>query len=365
MKILHVIPSINAGGAERQCVELLKELAVINEINLVLVIFENKIEYSEILDLNIKIIVIDRKNYNGIELVRKLREIIKREKPDIMHTWLSFATITGILAGLFIKIKTVNGMIRYGKKINRFSLYGIISKLTLILSHRVVSNSKAGLISHHLKENNKNRVIYNGIDLTRFNENKNKQDLRSELGLVSTDFIIGMVANITSAKDYSTFVLAAREISKKQLSIYFVSIGKGDPETLNKYVELSDISNLRFLGFRDDVTDCIKSFDVGVLLSNTHGHAEGLSNSIMEYMIEGKPVIATSDGGNPELIKNGYNGYLIAPFAIDEFIEKIIFLYNNRDIGNQFGNLSKKLICNNFSNTRMSQQYIDIYKDLI
>ena len=88
-------------------------------------------------------------------------------------------------------------------------------------------------------------------------------------------------------------------------------------------VPVSLLNKIIFLGKRSNVESIINIFDVGILLTNSKVHGEGISNSIMEYMALGKPVIATRGGGTNEVVIEGENGYLIDPFNEDQLIEKI------------------------------------------
>ena len=75
---------------------------------------------------------------------------------------------------------------------------------------------------------------------------------------------------------------------------------------------------IKFLGFQNDIESIVNVFNAGVLLTNQDVHGEGISNSIMEYMALGKPVIATDGGGTKELIVDGKTGFLVQPKSPDK-----------------------------------------------
>ena len=118
------------------------------------------------------------------------------------------------------------------------------------------------------------------------------------------------------------------------------------------------------MGKRTDVESIIKEIDIGVLLSKK-GHAEGLSNSIMEYMAAGKPVIATNTGGNPELVIEGETGYLIPHEDVEELTKKIIFLLERPQEREKMGIKGRERIEKDFSMDRMVKQFIELYKEVI
>ena len=82
-------------------------------------------------------------------------------------------------------------------------------------------------------------------------------------------------------------------------------------------------NGIQFIDSNSNIEEIIKLFDICVLTNNTNGHAEGISNSIMEYMALGKPVIATNAGGNKELILDKVSGFLIKPFDINDLLKRI------------------------------------------
>ena len=120
-----------------------------------------------------------------------------------------------------------------------------------------------------------------------------------------------------------------------------------------------------FTGKRDDVERIISMFDVGILLSNTNGHAEGISNALTEIMVQSIPVIATNAGGNPELIENNVSGFLINPFSTVELQEKMNVLLNNDKLRAEMGNAAKKDVSKKFGMKRMVKEHLDAYKELL
>lgn len=118
-----------------------------------------------------------------------------------------------------------------------------------------------------------------------------------------------------------------------------------------------------FMGSISDVNNHITKFDICVLLSKKDW-AEGISNSIMEYMALGKPVIATNTGGNPELILEGETGFLIPHEDIKALKDKLILLINSADLRREMGEKGRRHIENNFGSHKMIDQYIDLYKEL-
>lgn len=125
------------------------------------------------------------------------------------------------------------------------------------------------------------------------------------------------------------------------------------------------MSKIIFLGKRSDIESIVNTFDVGILLTNTKVHGEGISNSIIEYMALGKPVIATYGGGTNEVVIENQNGYLIDAGNQDQLIKKIETLIENRDQGHDLGKKGKKMAYEKFDLKIMRDHYITIYQKLL
>ena len=105
--------------------------------------------------------------------------------------------------------------------------------------------------------------------------------------------------------------------------------------------------------------------DIGVLMSNNIKHGEGISNSIMEYMANGKPVIVSNNGGNSEIVLNHETGYIIDKNCHIILANKICSLLSDISTLKKFGVNSKSRILNHFNIETMVNKFIDLYLDLV
>ena len=363
MKILFFIESLRSGGKERRLVELLKGLSKYENISMDLVLTRREIHYTDIFNLNIKIHYIERKYLKkDPSLFFKFYRIARKFKPDIIHVWSSMSAVYAIPTAKLLNEKFINSSITYALPVKRFSKLWLISKITFPLSDIIVANSQAGLRVHNLKQTHKHRVIYNGYDFER--NNVKNTDLKNELEISGNSLLVGMIGRFAPAKDYKTYIEVAERVVKKKSDIHFLCIGDGvNRKNIETLVHERQIENVHFLGIRSDIENICKNLDIGVLLNNTNGHAEGLSNAIMEMMASGLPVIATNAGGTPELIENGIDGFLVEPFAIDQIINQIIFLINNEDIGKRIGIKAAANIKELFGIKKMINNYIGLYNE--
>ena len=360
IKLLYIINGLPSGGKERQFIELIKSINK-DLFDYRLITLKNIIEVSGSEQFQEQIIIVPRKNNFILTLYIISRELY-RYKPDIIHAWDHVSVIFSILYASIFNIKFIDGSIRGSFNWERRNQ---ILKATIPFTNVLIANSRAGLSSINKQTTNKFRVIYNGFD---FNRNKNINSapilLKSQLN-IKTRFVIGMVANIRQAKDYKTYIKSAIKILEERDDVTFVSVGKWyESKSILNIIPKKFLEKILFLGEKKNVEEIIQLFDIGCLICNTLTDGEGLSNSIMEYMSLGKPVIATDSGGNKELIIDQQTGFIIPPFDENNLVSKILYLLNNETIRYNMGQEGKKRIIHDFNIKRMVEQYETLYCEL-
>ena len=176
-----------------------------------------------------------------------------------------------------------------------------------------------------------------------------------------------MVAAFESRKDYKALINAAVSFISHNDNIRFVLIGDGaDFNEIKSSVPVSLLNKIIFLGKRSDVESIVNIFDVGILLTNTKVHGEGISNSIIEYMALGKPVIATRGGGTNEVVIDNQNGFLLdADNNKDQLIEKIETLMKDKNLMMDLGKNGNQMAHEKFDLKIMTSHYKTIYQKLL
>jgi glycosyltransferase involved in cell wall biosynthesis len=147
--------------------------------------------------------------------------------------------------------------------------------------------------------------------------------------------------------------------------VTFVAVGAG--ETLSQVrdrVPRELLPHINFLGQQEDVESIINLFTVGVLVTNTRLHGEGISNAITECMALGKPVVATNDGGTPELVLEGRTGFLVPSHDAEALTDRILKLLNDRRLANEFGAEGRRRIETAFSLDTMTNAYLRLYREV-
>ena len=364
MKILFVIDSLGPGGKERRMTELLKALKPDLTFDFELVIMSNEIHYKDILNLGIKIHPVIRKSRKDLLVFRSLYRICKNYKPDIVHCWESMTAIYCAPVCKVLNIRVVNGMvIDTPVKRNIRNKNWLRARLTFPFSSVVVGNSQAGLDAYNAPKN-RSICIYNGINMSRFSALRDSAVVLNEIiGQVDDDvFIAGMVAAFDERKDYFSLIESAIPLCRKHHKLRYVLVGEGIYfENIRRMIPRDLSDRIILTGKRSDVESVIAIFSIGLLMTNTMNHGEGISNSIIEYMAMAKPVIATRGGGTVEAVEDGETGFLVTPSDPCEIADKIEILMGDAILCKRMGLAGLKRIKEKFSINNMVRQYTDLY----
>lgn len=368
MKILFVIDTLGSGGKERRMTELLKVLKTDCRFEFELVVMSRDIHYREVLDLGINIHYIIRHTKKDLSIFGKLYRVCSTYRPQIVHCWESMTAVYCAPVCKILKIKLVNGMvIDTPVRQNIFNKNWLRARLTFPLSSVVVGNSRAGLLAYHAPVE-RSACVYNGINMSRFELLKEPSLVMKEiLGEHNANFFIaGMVAAFEDRKDYATLLKAAIPLCEKHSNLRFILVGEGvNADLVKSKVPLRLSSRILFTGKRTDVEAIINIFNLGILLTDTKVHGEGISNSIIEYMALAKPVIATRCGGTGEIINNDETGFLINPFDSEDLAAKIEMLLSDPQMCQKMGLAGQNRIKTEFSINYMVRQYTDLYLKLM
>lgn len=360
MKILFVIDCLHPGGKERRLVELLKGLKHYPEITYELIVMSEDVHYKSIFNFNIPIHFLIRNTKKDFGVFIRLFKLVKRINPDIIQSHSSMTSIYISPIAKLLRIPFINAMVSTATKPKIFNKIWLRVKLTLPFSDIIISNSFAGSKAFRIPAN-KAVVIHNGFDFHRIKGLVDASQIKKEFG-INTKYVVGMVAGFNEHKDYESYISAAKIILNKRNDITFLCVGDGSK--LEKTKEITeDNKQIIFTGRRNDIESIVNIFNIGVLMTNIQIH-EGISNSIMEYMAFGKPVIASSGGGTDELVEDGKTGFLIATGSIQELVDKITTLISKRKESIQMGMYGKMKLRDEFNIEKMVKRYLNIYKGI-
>ncbi|MBK3519747.1 glycosyltransferase [Carboxylicivirga marina] len=359
MKILHVADNLVMGGRERRLLELIKGL-IAQQHDIVLVLFRDAIHYKEIHDLPVKLIILKKRFRFDALIYFQLFKICKENKPDLIHSWGGVPSVFSGLAAYVCRKKMVNGMIA-NSECKPFTMDWNRSRLSFPFSDVIVSNSRIGLKAYGVSRK-RGIVITNGFNTKRLAVEYDNVNTLKELDIHNKQLIVGMVASINWRKDYPTFIRAALRVLEQDTNMCFVIVGDGDDrQAIEQMIPIEQMKYFRFLGNRQDVDRFISVFHMGVLAS----FAEGISNSIMEYMAFGKPVVASDVDGNRELVETNKSAFLVKVGDDETMANKILELFRNDKLASEMGQRGRQIILERLTEEQMTRNYLNLYNKLL
>ena len=301
-----------------------------------------------------------------IRPILSISEYIKQMRIDLVHSFLSLGALFGVIAAKIAGVRVICSGIRDAK--DQSAMYWIYKRIESVLSDCLVSNSVAGFTNRFKKNKQHFRVVYNGIDFNRFELNvTDTGNVKEELGVSRFSYIVGMVASLSDYKDHQTLFDAIPLVLSRFANTCFLLIGDGPKrESLLRLVKLQGLEkNVIFGGYRSDVERIYPAMDVSVLVTRSKLILEGISNSLLESMASGVPVIATAGGGTDELIVHGRNGLIVPPADPKRLAESIIDVLSNQKKASAMAKTALQDVKARFNLERYVEDYVSLYHEVL
>lgn len=358
MRISYILDTFGGGGKERRCLQVIQGLNKEGYNEIQVIIINDRVAYKELYETSAKIEIIDRKNkgLNQFQSAKAIAKLLKAFRPDIVQAWGMMAAGMVLMVKPFMKFTFIVSYVADADVPTGTN--ALINKICNCVCDKIISNSQAGFKAYSTPLS-KAVLIYNGFNEMRFNNVVDKYKKKKELG-ITTDHVVAMVAAFWQTKDWQCYIDTAKMIIRQRQDITFLAVGKGPQwDSYNNQIEEEERSYIKMLGRRDDVDEIYQVCDLTVL---TSFHGEGVSNSIMESMAWGVPVIATNSGGTPEIIENKVNGELIdnqIPIVVASMITDLI---DQPILLSQMSEQASKTIKDKFLLQRMSKEYVELYQ---
>jgi colanic acid/amylovoran biosynthesis glycosyltransferase len=362
-RILFLIDELDVGGTEQQILELVKRLDR-RRYQPVVCCFRPGRVSREIEAAGVRVISLPKRGKIDPLLVAKLVRIMRRERIGLVQTYLFTANTWGRLAarlaGIPIIVTSERNVDMWEERYKqRLGVW--LDRWT----QRTIGNSEA--VGDYLASKgiarDKIRVIYNGVDTQRFEEPATPQATREELGIPPHHAVVGHLARLEPQKDPHTFLHAAATVAEQAPNVSFLVVGGGSlQEDLEREARTIGLGErMVFTGPRRDVPRMLAACDLSVLSSVK----EGMSNTVMESMAAGKPMVATRVGGNPELIEDGVTGILVPPrdpAALAAGIQRIL---DDPDLSKSMGQKARARMAERFSVDAMVAATEGLYDELV
>ncbi len=372
-RVLQFIGSFHQGGSERQAVGLCRLLKRDETFEVEAVTLNNEgilrpemdaIGLHEIPEFRLTSFF----DLNFIHQVRKCARYLRARQIDIIHTHDFYTNVFGMtaasLAGVKVRVaskRETSGMRSRGQD--------VVEKLAFAQASAIVVNSESvrGYLHERGIRASKLNLIYNGLDLSRFDTRECSDRYFREMYRLpagGSERFITLVANLRhDVKNIPMLLRAVRPVVSQHPDTHVIVAGEGELESELRAAakNLGVAGNVHFIGRCTDVPLLLKSSYACVLTSK----AEGFSNSILEYMAAGKAVVATNVGGAAEAVVDGSSGYLIASEDDETLAAKLIDLLSDEGKANQFGAEGRRIVGDKFSENSQLQNTIQLYNSLL
>ena len=321
IKILHVAQA--AGGVDRYIRMLLKYLDK-NKFENILVCSQDfrKEDYEGLADAFWQVEMERAIGKNDLKAIGKVRKLIKKYNPDIVYAHSSKAGAIARVADIGLKNYCVYNP--HGWAFNmrcsnkKKTMYAAIEKIAAPFCDKIICISdaeKQSALDKNICKEGKLQVIFNGVDVDAYKAGAHGVVKRADLGIPDDAFVVGMVGRVSPQKAPDVFIRMAKLVNDKIPNAYFIIVGNGMLENeIREYAAAQGFSDrLHITGWVDNPMSYVELFDVGCLLSRW----EGFGLALPEYMMAGKPIVATSVDAIPNIIKDGENGLLVNVDDVD------------------------------------------------
>lgn len=286
-----------------------------------------------------------------------LSRFLKQQRIDIVHTHMYRSNITGTVAARMAGVPRVISQIHnvdnwddrrqiwMDRKVSKYR------DCTVFVSNAV----RDDYLDHIFVPSEKQAVIYNGVD-TEFYKPGSRDDW------LPGSIVVGAAARLVPQKGLEHIVRAAADPIFQERGVRFYIAGDGpERENLERQAGESGAGDFfRILGFQSDIRRFFRNIDVFAMPS----YKEGFSNALVEALACGVPAVATTVGGNTEVLRNGQNGYLVAPGNYAAFREAIVNITGDTEVRRRMSEQALMTV-RRFSQKAMIEQTETLYLTLI
>ena len=293
-----------------------------------------------------------------VTTLKSLAAIVRRERPDVLHSWMFHANLASRIAGRMARVPLIvsSEHTLEQESRRRYVANRITGRLPHV--HHCVSQAVADFAADKIGLSRQRLVVIrNGIDPGAFERTEDRDGVRMSLGLPTDVPLVGCVAQLKPVKRVDVLLEAVARVERP---VGLVLVGDGlerrSLETLAVRLEIAD--RVRFSGEQPDPRPWLHALDVFALASDV----EGLPVAALEAMAAGLPVVATSVGGTPEVVSDEVTGLLVPrgdPAALAAALDSLLA---DRDRAAVMGARARDRACAEFDARRMVSEINELYR---
>ena len=380
IKVMHIIARLNIGGAALYVIELVSRLeqagydsqlvcGVVgkDEGDMRHIADEKHVPVTMIASLGREISPI-----GDLMTIYRLWRLIRRERPDVVHTHTAKAGLVGRIAawlsGVPVIVHTFHGHVFSGYfSPTKTRLFIALERLCALMSSALITLStglKHELTEvYHIAPAAKIEIIELGFDLSKLLAlHKDGRSFRTDYDIPDQMRLVGIVGRLVPIKNHELFLHAARRVLDQRPDVFFALVGDGecraDLEVLAARLGIAD--HIRITGWISDLLPVYSALDTLVLCSNN----EGLPVSLIEAMAGGVPVVATTVGGVVDLLDSGRLGTIVPPNDVEALSAAIIKALNDPGM-QEMAQTAREVVAQRYDIAHSVEQTDGLYRRLL
>ena len=369
IRILHVAQA--AGGVDRYIRMLLKYVDKEKFENILVCSQDfNEEDYKGLADYFEQVEMTRTIGSNDLKAIKSVRTLIKKYNPDIVYAHSSKAGAIARVADIGFKNHCVYNP--HGWAFNmrcsakKRAVYTAIEKIAAPFCDKIICISdaeKQSAIDKKICKENKLQVIFNGVDIEGYENGQHGVIKKRDLNIPEEAFVVGMVGRMSPQKAPDIFIKMAKQVKDKVPNAHFIIVGNGEQETeIREYAEDNDFSeSLHITGWVDNPMSYVEIFDVACLLSRW----EGFGLALPEYMMAGKPIVASRVDAIPNVIRNGKNGLLVEADDANGASEAVLQIYQEDDLRDRLVTQGLEDVHNRFNARRVSAEHGKLFERIM
>lgn len=364
IRVMNILSDSNIGGAGRLLVNYLNNFDR-SKFEVVTVLPENSALKPFVEETGYPVIEMHGGRDKSFDLsaVHELCGIIRRWKPDIVHTHSSFSgRLAAYLCGVRSRFYTRHSAFPPSKRLTTFpgkQLCGLVNN-TLATDIVAVAQAAADNLTDTGVDPKRITVIINGVDEMPRTSEAERAALRERLGIAEGTFVCGISARLEPYKGHSYLMETMKLVLEKRRDVVLLVIGSGSCENELKAqaAELGIADNVRFIGFADDVAPYYNIMELNL---NCSWGTETSCLALSEGMSLHVPAVATTYGGNPYMITEGVNGLLVPERDSAAMAEAILRIAEDEPLRRRLSDGARAMYEQKFTAAAMTRQLEHLY----
>ena len=303
---------------------------------------------------------------NDLRAIGKVRKLIKKYTPDIVYAHSSKAGAIARVADIGMRNCCIYNP--HGWAFNmrcstrKKTMYTAIEKIAAPFCDKIICISdaeKQSALEKKICKVDKLQVIFNGADIEAYEKEVHGSVKRKDLNIPENAFVVGMVGRMSLQKAPDVFVKMARLVKDRLPNAHFIIVGNGEQEyEVRKYAEENGFNDsLHITGWVDNPMSYVELFDVACLLSRW----EGFGLVLPEYMMAGKPIVASRVDAIPNIIRDGENGLLV---SVDDPVgtyKAVMQIYQKDELKDKLVAQGIEDVHNRFNARRVSAEHSELF----